>query len=182
MKNTAKKFWLVSLLFIVCLIALVSTSIVPIIVALQSKAIRLYPDDKMDLVNINQIFVYELPAESRGVPFGLHCYPSSPSILEDSQSPIIATTMHNGQIVGIMPDPVNNILLLPNSKISVHITGRCYLPLRPLGDIELFEYPISQETFQVGETRYSQDDLDQLISNYVDDQFPPDFFEQFPTP
>ena len=81
-----------------------------------------------------------------------------------------------------MPDPVNNILLLPNSKISVHITGRCYLPLRPLGDIELFEYPISQETFQVGETRYSQDDLDQLISNYVDDQFPPDFFEQFPTP
>ena len=182
MKNTAKKFWLVPLLFIVCLIALVSTSIVPIIVALQSKATRLYPDDTMDMVNINQIFVYELPAESRGIPLGLHCYPSSPSILEDSRSPIIATTMHNGQIVGIMPDPVNDVLLLPNSKVSVHIRGRCYLPLRPLGDIELFEYPISQEMFQVGESRYSQDELDQLISKYIDDEFPLDFFQQFPTP
>jgi len=182
MKNSSKKFWLISLLFIVCLVALVSTSIVPILRAVQSKATRLYPNDSTGFVKINEIFVYELPAESTGVPFGLRCYPSSPSLLENSQSPIIATTMHNGQIVGIMPDPVNNILLLPNSKIAVHITGRCYLPLRPLGDIGLFEYPISQETFQVGETRYPQDEVNRLISEYIDDEFPPDFFEQIPVP
>ncbi len=182
MKNTSKKFWLIPLVFILCLVALVSTSIVPILGAVQSKAIRLYPNDSAGFVNINEIFVYELPAENTGIPFGLRCYPSSPSLLENSQSPIIATTMHNGQIVGIMPDPVNNILLLPNSKVSVYITGRCYLPLRPLGDIELFEYPISEETFQVGETRYLQDDVNLLISDYVDDDFPPDFFEQIPVP
>jgi hypothetical protein len=179
MKNTSKKFWLIPLLLIVCLVTLVSTSVVPILSALQSKATRLYPDDTTDLVNINEIFVYELPAENKGIPFGLRCYPSSPSLLEGSQSPILATTMHNGQIVGIMPDPVNNILLLPNSQVSIYITGRCYLPLRPLGDIELFEYPINQESFQVGESRYSQDELNLLISDYIDDEFPPDFFEQF---
>jgi hypothetical protein len=182
MKNSSKKFWLSPLLFIVCLVALVSTSIVPILRAVQSKATRLYPDDSTGFVKINEIFVYELPAESKSVPFGLRCYPSSPFLLGDSHSPIIATTMHNGQIVGITPDPANNVLLLPNSKVSVHITGSCYLPLRSLGDIELFEYPISQETFQVGESRYSQDELTGLISDYVDDEFPPDFFEQTPVP
>jgi hypothetical protein len=133
-------------------------------------------------VNINEIFVYELPAESRGIPFGLRCGASSPSLLENSQSPIIATTMHNGQIVGIMPDPVNNVQLLPDSKVAVHITGRCYLPLRPLGDVELFEYPISSETFQVGKTRHLPDEAEELISEYIDDKFPTDFFEQIPMP
>jgi hypothetical protein len=178
MKTTSKKFWLILLVITVCLLALIPTSFVPVFVALQSKATRLYPKNITDLVNINQIFVYQVPAERRGFPFGLHCSPSSPSMLEDSQFRIMATTMNYGQIVGIMPDPVNDILLLPNSKISIHIRGRCYL----FGGIELFEYPISQETFQVGEARYSQDDLDQLIHNYIDNQFPPDFFEQFPTP
>ena len=90
--------------------------------------------------------------------------------------------MHNGQIVGIMPDPVNNVLLLPDSRVTIQITGACYIPLRPLGDIELFEYPISQESFQVSETRYPQDEVNRLIAEYIDDEFPPDFFEQFPMP
>jgi hypothetical protein len=155
---------------------------VPILRALQSQATRLYPDDSTDFVKLNEIFVYELPAESRGIPFGLRCYPSSPSLLESSQLPMIATTMHNGHVVGIMPDPVNNVLLLPDSTVTIHITGTCYIPLRPLGDIELFEYPISQETFQVGETLYTQDEVNRLTAEYIDDEFPPDFFEQFPKP
>jgi hypothetical protein len=182
MKNTPKKFWLILLIFIMCLLTLVLTSFAPLFIALQSKAKRLYPENTADLVNINQIFIYQLPAESRGFPFGLHCSSLSPSILEGGHSSILATTIHNGQIVGVLPDPVNNILLPPNSNVSVHITGECYLRLRPLGDIGLLEYSISRETFQVGESRYSQDDLYQLISNYIEDQFPPNVFEEIPLP
>lgn len=182
MKNTSKKFWLFLLLFIACLVALASTSLMPVLTATQSKVTRLYPDDSTHVVHINQMFVYELPAESRGFPFGLHCQPSSPSLLEENQSLILSTTMHNGQTVGIMPDLVNDILLTPNSRVVIRITGICYFPLRPLGDARLFEYFISQETFQVGETRHPQDEINRVMAEHIDDKFLPDFFEQFPRP
>lgn len=184
MKTASKKFWIIPLLVVMCLLALMPTSFVPLFTAFQSKAIRLYPKSTTDLVMTNQIFVYQIPDEALSfLPFGIHCLSQSPSILEDSQSPIIATTIHSGPTIGIFPDPINNILLPPNSKVSVHIKGKCYFRLFAPGEIGLpFEYFISQETFQVGESRYSQDDLNQIVSNYFEDQFFQNWLEEIPLP
>jgi hypothetical protein len=180
MKNKLKKFLLVPLLLVICLLVPVLTSLASLFTSLHSRATRLYPENTTDVVAMNQPFVYQLPADSLGLPFGFYCFPLSPTILENGKSQIIATTIHNGQTVGIMPDPVNNILLPPNSKVSIHISGKCYFNVA-IGAISLpIEYSISHETFQVGEARYSQDEFIQLLSNYFEDPFPPNFFEQIP--
>ena len=180
MKNISTKFWLILLVFIGCLLALIPTFFVPSYVALQSSATRIYPQSTTELVKINQIFVYQLPAESRGFPFGLHCSPLFPSLLENDQSPILARTVYKAGVIGVFPDPIHNVLLSPNSQVSVQFKGHCYVDLHALGGFRLFRYSISQETFQVGESRYSQEELIQLIRDYIDEQYPPEFYEIMP--
>jgi hypothetical protein len=180
MKNIPIKFWLTLLVFIGCLLALIPTFFVPGYVALQSSVTRIYPKSTIELVKVDQIFVYQLPAESRGFPFGLHCSPLFPSLLDNDQSPVLARTVYKAGVIGVLPDPIHNILLSPNSRVSVQFKGHCYVDLGTLGGFRLFRYSISQETFQVGESHYSQEELIQLIRDYIDEQYPQEFYELIP--